>query len=256
MKTTTRHLRQLKDQRPIVALTAYDALFARLADEAGADLLLVGDSVGNTFLGFESTVPVTVEMMLHHTSAVARAQPQALIVADLPFEVIHRERDFVLETACRFIRAGAEAVKVEGGASIADKVQCLTAAGVPVLGHVGLLPQQVLQLGGYRKFGKAPEEQEQLLADVSALEKAGAFAIIGEMIAAETAGRLRAALRVPFIGIGCGKNCDGQILVCNDVLGLGTGTYPSFSHQYAQLADAAREAFQAYAKDVRQQCFP
>lgn len=257
MKMTTRHLRKLKHTRPIVAVTAYDAVMATLADRAGVDLILVGDSVGNVLLGFENTIPVTVEMMLHHTAAVSRARPQAMVVGDLPFPEAHREFPVLLEVCRRYLQeAGAEAVKLEGGAEMAPKVKRLVEAGIPVLGHVGLMPQKVHAMGGYRRFGKAEAERADLLNDVRALEDAGAFAIIGEAIDGETTEVLTQALDIPFIGIGCGPRCDGQILVSNDLLGLGVSGYPSFSKQYENLAASAEAAFRAYAGEVREGHFP
>ena len=221
MKTTTLTLRKLKGQRPIVAATAYDAITARCASEAGVDLILVGDSVGTTQLGFASTIPVTLDMMAHHTAAVARAQPDALLVADVPFAEAHFEFKQVLASCQRLLQAaGAEAVKIEGGAGLAEKIGAIIAAGVPVMGHIGLQPQQLQNLGRYRRFGVKPAEAEQLLADALALERAGVFAIVAEMIEPNLARTIRETLKVPLIGIGSGADCDGQILVCTDLLGL------------------------------------
>ena len=182
MKKTVRSISKMKGGEKIAMITAYDAIFARLADEAGADMILVGDSLGNTFLGFDSTVPVSLEMMLHHTSAVARAKTDALVIADIPFGCAHFEFDRLLED-CRALcqKAGAEAVKIEGGAKMADKIGRLCDAGIAVMGHIGLQPQQVLKLGGYRKFGKTREEIDELVADAKALENAGVFSIVLEM---------------------------------------------------------------------------
>jgi len=256
-KVTTQRLRKLKGQRPIVCLTAYDAIMGRLADEAGADLLLVGDSVGTTQLGFETTVPVTLDMMVHHTAAVARTRPKALLVADVPFAVAHQGVDGVLNACTRLMQeGGAEAVKIEGGSKMAQTIERLVDAGIPVLGHIGLLPQRFHALGGYRKFGRTEHGRAHLLSDALALQQAGVFAIIGEMIQADSSAELTRQLGVPFIGIGCGHPCDGQILVSNDVLGLGTGHYPSFVKQYAQLAETVKSAFAAYADEVRKGIFP
>lgn len=257
MRITTQTISLLKGERPIVAVTAYDAVMASYADEAGVDLILVGDSVGTTQLGFETTVPVTMEMMLHHTAAVTRAKPGALVVADIPFAVAHD--DFtVLLNACRRLmqEGGAEAVKIEGGASMAPAVKRLTQAGIPVLGHIGLLPQNYHQLGGYRKFGRSDAEKSRLLDDALALESADCFAVLCEMIDGTVAGTIAGELKVPLIGIGSGPHCDGQILVSNDLLGLNTGYIPSFVKQYAQLGDEARSAFANYAEDVRNRKFP
>ena len=256
-KITTQTISLLKGERPVVAVTAYDTQMARYADEAGVDLILVGDSVGTTQLGFQTTVPVTLEMMLHHTAAVARATPGALLVADVPFAVAHD--DFpVLLRACRRLmqEAGAEAVKIAGGALMAPKIKRLVQAGIPVLGHIGLLPQNFHQLGGYRKFGCSDGEKSVLVEDALALEQAGCFALICEMTEGTVAGAIASQLKVPLIGIGSGPHCDGQILVCNDLLGMNTGYVPSFVRQYAQLGNDARLAFANYAEDVRNQKFP
>lgn len=256
-KITTQTISLLKGKRPVVAVTAYDTAMARYADEAGVDLILVGDSVGTTQLGFKTTVPVTLEMMLHHTAAVARAKPGALLVADIPFTVAHDDFSRLLEACRRLMQeSGAEAVKIEGGAIIAPKIERLALAGVPVLGHIGLLPQNFHQLGGYRKFGRSESEKSVLVDDALALEKAGCFAVICEMTDGTVAGTIASQLKVPLIGIGSGPHCDGQILVCNDLLGMNTGYVPSFVRQYAQLGEEARKAFAHYAEDVRNQKFP
>ena len=211
---------------------------ARYADEAGVDLILVGDSVGTTQLGFETTIPVTLEMMLHHTAAVARAKPQALVVADIPFAVAHGEFKDLLEACRRLMQiAGAEAVKIEGGASMAPTIERLTNAGIPVLAHIGLLPQQFHQLGGYRKFGRSEAEKLILVADALALEKAGCFAVLCEMVDGPVASTIAQELALPLIGIGSGSHCDGQILVTNDLLGMTAGHVPSFVKQYSDLGN-------------------
>lgn len=256
-KITTTAIRKLKTVRPLVAVTAYDAVTARHADRAGVDLILVGDSLGNTVLGFDSTVPVTVDMMLHHTAAVARARPQALVVADIPFAEASFGIDSLVRCARRFLQeAGADAVKIEGGAVIADKVAALTGAGIPVLGHIGLLPQQVLQLGGYRRFGKSKAERTALVADAHALHQAGAFALVAEMVDPQGCRQLGTEVPIPVIGIGSGPHCDGQILVSADLLGLSDGRAPSFAKQYTNLGESMEAAFSAYAKDVREGRFP
>lgn len=256
-KITSQTISLLKGERRIVAVTAYDTVMGRYADEAGVDLILVGDSVGTTQLGFETTVPVTLEIMLHHAAAVARSKPGALLVADIPFAVAHDDFSKLLDACRRLMQeAGAEAVKIEGGASIAPKIERLVNAGIPVLGHIGLLPQSVHQLGGYRKFGRSDVEKSYLLDDALALEKAGCFAVICEMIDGTVAGTIASQLKVPLIGIGSGPHCDGQILVCNDLLGMNTGYIPSFVRQYAQLGEEARKAFANYAEDVRNEKFP
>jgi 3-methyl-2-oxobutanoate hydroxymethyltransferase len=257
MKTTTHTLRKLKGQRPIVAATAYDALTARCAAEAGVDLILVGDSVGNTLLGFTNTIPVTLEMMVHHTGAVARAQTDALVVADVPFAEAHFDFKQVLQSCQRLMQAaGADAVKIEGGANLAGKIGDIVAAGVPVMGHIGLQPQQVQTLGRYRRFGVKPAEAEQLLADALALERAGVFAVVAEMVEPNLARTIKETLKVPLIGIGSGADCDGQILVCTDLLGMAPDSMPSFAHAFASVGDEMKKGFAAYVMAVRTRKYP
>lgn len=257
-KVTVRKLALRKGKEPIVAITAYDYVQAKIADAAGAELILVGDSLGNNVLGFETTIPVTLEMMLHHCAAVSRARPLALLVADVPFaEGAGRGVERLMDTCSRLMQqGGAEAVKLEGTKLIAPQVAFLVEAGMPVLGHIGLHPQRVNAIGGYRKYGKTGEERAELIADATALEAAGCFALIGEMIDADAAQAVCEAVKVPFIGIGCGGKLDGQITVINDLLGLGLGQYPAFSRQYAHLAQDALQAISAYAADVRNGRFP
>jgi 3-methyl-2-oxobutanoate hydroxymethyltransferase len=257
LKTTTHTLRKLKGQRPIVAVTAYDAITARYATAAEVDLILVGDSVGNTFLGFENTVPVTLEMILHHTAAVARTKPNGLLAADVPFAEAHYDFERVLQACQRLIQgAGAEAVKIEGGVELAPQVARLVDAGVPVWGHVGLKPQQVYSLGRYKRFGTTPDEADRVMADAVALEKAGAFALLVEMIDFGLARRMTETLKIPVIGIGAGPDCDGQILVCSDLLGLTPGYVPSFAKVFAQAGEEYKKGFAAYAEAVRKKTFP
>lgn len=246
----------MKGVSKIAMITAYDAIFARLADAAGVDIILVGDSLGNTFLGFDSTIPVTMAMMAHHTAAVARAKTDALVVADMPFCCAHFAFDKLLEE-CRmlFQLSGAQAVKLEGGAEIADKIAALTAAGIAVMGHIGLQPQQVIKLGGYRKFGKTPQERDSLVADAKALEKAGVFSIVVEMTDPVAAEAVAKAVSVPVIGIGSGVNCDGQVLVCTDILGLSEFT-PSFAKKYADLTSVVKNAYGEFVADIRNSKFP
>ena len=256
-KITTHTIRKLKGQRPVVAVTAYDAPTARYASEAGVDIILVGDSVGNTMLGFENTVPVTIDMMCHHASAVVRARPGALVAVDLPFGLAHLSFDRVLD-ACRRImqETGADAVKIEGGADLAPTFARLNDAGVPIWGHIGLRPQQVLALGRYKKFGTTPAETDQMLIDALALEKAGVFALLIEMTDPECARKITAGAAVPVIGIGAGPHCDGQILVAPDLLGLTPGYVPSFVQKFADAATQYRQGFAAYAAAVREKKFP
>lgn len=257
VKITTQTISLLKGERPVVAVTAYDAMFARYADEAGVDLILVGDSVGTTQLGFETTVPVTMDMMVHHAAAVTRTRPGALVVADVPFAVAHEDFSTLLGACRRLMQeGGVEAVKIEGDAKMAPKIERLVRAGIPVLGHIGLLPQNYHQLGGYRKFGRSDAEKSMLLDDALAFEKAGCFAVLCEMTDGTVAGTISGELSVPLIGIGSGPHCDGQILVSNDLLGLTAGYVPSFVREYAQLGNEMRSAFANYAEDVRNRKFP
>ncbi len=258
MSISTQSIRRLKGERPIVAITAYDAVMAHYADSAGVDLILVGDSVGTTQLGFETTIPVTLEMMLHHTAAVARSKPKALVVADIPFALAHDDFSTLLRACRRLMQeAGAEAIKFEGGAEMAPIAERLINAGIPVLGHIGLLPQQFHKLGGYRKYGRDDLEKEVLLQDALALEAAGCFAIIIEMTDGLVSGSIAKELRIPLIGIGSGPDCDGQILVLNDLLGLSAGSYvPSFAKQYVNLGEQAQAGIAAYAEEVRNGKFP
>ncbi len=257
MKTTVHTLRKLKGQRPIVAVTAYDAIIARFASEAGVDVILVGDSVGNIHLGFDTTVPVTLDMICHHTAAVARAKPNALIAADVPFGEAHYDFERVLRACQRLMQeAGAEVVKIEGGAVLAPTIARLVEAGVPVWGHIGLKPQQVHALGRYKKFGTTPAEADALLADALALEKAGVFALLIELTDAEVAKKISAAVSIPVIGIGAGPHCDGQILVYTDMLGLTPGYVPAFAKQFADAGAQIKAGFAAYTEAVRARKFP
>jgi 3-methyl-2-oxobutanoate hydroxymethyltransferase len=253
----TKSIKSLKGVRPIVATTAYDAVMATLADRAGVDLLLVGDSVGTTLLGFDSTVQVNLEMMVHHTSAVSRVNPNALVVSDLPFGYSYDQYD-VIFNACRTLiqSGGCSAVKIEGGMELAPTVKRLVDSGIPILGHIGLLPQQINNLGAYRKFGKSSAENEQLIQDAKALEASGCFAIVGEMIDAQVARQITDALDVPLIGIGSGVHCDGQILVSNDLLGFTTQKVPSFVQSFGALSKEVSFAFEKYKKAVRERHFP
>ena len=257
LKTTTQTITLLKNERPIVAVTAYDATMAYYADQAQVDMILVGDSVGTAQLGFETTIPVTVEMMLHHTSAVTRTQPEALVVADIPFAVAHDDFGNLLNVCVRLMQeAGAEAVKIEGNASIAPTVERLIHAGIPVLAHIGLLPQQFHRMGGYRKFGRTDTEKAMLIKDALVLEKTGCFALLCEMVDGIAAGAIAQELNVPLIGIGSGPHCDGQILVSNDLLGMTTGNVPSFVKKYAEVGNQIKTAFEDYSKDVRFRKYP
>ena len=244
-------IRDHKGGRPVTALTAYDYPTARLLDEAGIDILLVGDSLGMVVLGFPDTTHVTLDHMLHHVAAVARATPKALIVGDLPIHTYETPTQ-ALETARRLVAAGAEAVKLEGGIRQAEKVRAITEAGIPVMGHLGMLPQRVLEEGGYRKKGKTPEQTEALREGAQALIDAGVFSIVLESIIPETARLLTAALTVPTIGIGCGdQTCDGEVAVITDLLGSFPWFVPPFATPEADLAAATRTAVARYISRVR-----
>ena len=237
-------------------VTAYDYACARLADAAGISLLLVGDSVGMTVLGYDSTLPVTMADMLHHTAAVARGTTEALVVADMPFLSYQISIAEGLRNAGRFLQeAGADAVKVEGGAFRADLVRTFVQNGIPVLGHIGLTPQSVNVLGGYKVQGKTREAGEQLVADAQALAEAGAFAIVLECVPPDIGAAVTAAVPVPIISVGAGPVCDGQMLVLHDLLGLTEHT-PKFAKRYATLAAAMKDAFRAYAAEVQSGAFP
>lgn len=248
--------RDFKDKKrrgeKIAMLTAYDANMARLVDRAGVDAILVGDSVGMVVLGFETTLPVTLDAMIHHTAAVSRGTGRALIVADMPFLTYQTTVADALRNAGRLLQeGGAEAVKVEGGAAIVDVVKRLVDIGVPVMGHLGLLPQSVHQVGGFIRQARTPRDADILLADALALEEAGAFAIVLEAIPSEVGRTVSGALAIPTIGIGAGPDCDGQILVYHDMVGLSDAPVPSFVTQYAHAADVITAAVESYVEDVK-----
>ena len=252
-----RDLAALKGKRPIVALTAYDAVMGRLVCDAGVDFILVGDSVGTTLLGHKTTIPVDMIDMVRHTAAVRRAQPNCLLVADLPFGEASFSFDRLLESARRLMQeGGADAVKIEGGRDVADDIEELVATGIPVLGHIGLLPQTVKAIGGYRKFGGDRHEAEDLYTDAIALEEAGCFAVIAEMMEENVAKELARQILPPLIGIGSGAGCDGQILVTTDLLGYNLGKAPSFVKTYANLNQVISKALSQYVSEVRKGEFP
>ena len=241
---------------PLVMVTAYDAPGARLADAAGVDMLLVGDSLAMVVLGYPDTLSVTVEDMVHHTAAVARAEPDALIVADLPWLSYHVSPQDTICNAARLIRAGAQAVKLEGGTGRVPMIEALVAAEIPVMGHVGLTPQSVHALGGFRVQGRTAEAAMQLVESAKALEHAGCFAVVLEGVPADVAGLITEAVGVPTVGIGAGPDCDGQVLVYHDLLGLQDDLRPRFVRRYADLGDATVEALGRFAADVRSGRFP
>jgi 3-methyl-2-oxobutanoate hydroxymethyltransferase len=241
----------------IVMLTAYDATMTRLLDRAGIDVLLVGDSLGQVILGLDSTVPVTLDAMTHHTRAVTRAATRALVVADMPFLTYQVTAEEAMRNAARlFQEGGAAAVKLEGGRPIADTVRRITAAGLPVMGHLGLTPQHVHRLGGMRQQARTNKAAQELILDALALEDAGVFAVVLEAIPDAVAAEVTSRLRIPTIGIGAGPHCDGQVLVSYDVLGLFDTFVPPFVKQYADLGEEIVGAAKNYANDVRQGSYP
>jgi 3-methyl-2-oxobutanoate hydroxymethyltransferase len=244
-------------QKKITCLTAYDYPTARLMDEAGVDVVLVGDSVGLVMLGYGSTLPLTVDEALHHTKAVRRGVRRALLLADMPYGSYHADISEALRNAMRFVKeAGAEAVKVEGGERRLELIARLTEAEIPVMGHVGLTPQSVNALGGYRVQGKTPGTADQLLRDARSVEAAGAFAIVLEAMPRELAAEITRTVRIPTIGIGAGPDCDGQVLVLHDMLGLTFQETPKFARQYANVGEIISNAVKEYCADVQSGNFP
>lgn len=244
-------IRERKGGRPLATLTAYDNPTARLLDEAGIDLLLVGDSLGMVVLGFPDTTHVTLDHMLHHTAAVARAEPLAPVVADLPIDT-YPDPGTALASARRLVEAGADAVKLEGGVRQAGKVRAIVDAGIPVCGHLGMLPQRVLEEGGYRKKGRSDEQVAALLEGAQALVEAGVFAIVLESVVPGAARRITGSVPVPTIGIGCGDDsCDGEIMVVTDLVGSYPWFVPPFARPEASVADSIRTAARAYISRVR-----
>jgi len=257
-KVTTHSLRRMKEQgERITALTAYDYLMAELLDQAGIDLVLVGDSAAMTVQGRHTTVGVTLEQMLYHAKTVADAVERALVVGDLPFMTYQVNPDEALRNAGRMIKESrVEAVKLEGGAKLSPTIERIVDAGIPVMGHLGLTPQSILKFGTYQVRATESEEAEQIKRDALALQDAGVFGIVIEKIPAGLATEISRSLDVPVIGIGAGAGCDGQILVSHDMLGLYTKFRPRFVRRYAHLAETMRDAFARYADDVRSGDFP
>ncbi|MGG4551118.1 3-methyl-2-oxobutanoate hydroxymethyltransferase [Paenibacillus humicus] len=247
-----------QEQIPLTMITAYDYPSARLAEEAGVDLILVGDSLGNVVLGYDTTIPVTIEDMVYHSRAVARAAQHTFIVTDLPFMTYHGSIDETMRQVRRVMQEGhAHAVKLEGGAEIAHTVQAVVQAGVPVLGHIGLTPQSVNQIGGYRIQGKDQADAERLMADAKALEQAGAFAIVLELVTEQVAEAISKELAIPTIGIGAGRGCDGQVLVFHDVLKYAPDyREKKFVKTYADIGEQIRQGISEYVNDVKTRAFP
>ncbi len=258
MRITIGDLKEMKQRgEKIPMLTAYDYSTAKLIDEAGVPLILVGDSLGMVVLGYESTIPVTMEEMIHHTKAVVRGTERALVVGDMPFMTYHTSVEDALRNAARFIQeGGAQAVKLEGGEIVADKVKRIVECGIPVQGHIGLTPQSVHQLGGFKVVGKTPEVAVRLLNDAKALEQAGVFSIVLEAVPAPLSKLITEKVSVPTIGIGAGPDCDGQVQVVSDMLGLFTDFVPKHAKQYAKLAESIKTAVGDYVSEVQAGSFP
>ena len=258
MRVTVSAIKEMKLRgEKFSMLTAYDYATAKLIDESEVPLILVGDSLGMVVLGYDSTIPVTMEEMLHHTKAVTRGAKRALVVGDMPFMTYHTSTAEALRNAGRFLQEGsAQAVKLEGGQQMADTVRKITACGIPVMGHIGLTPQSIHQLGGYKVQGKTPELAKRTLDDAIALDEAGVFSIVLECVPAPLSALITQRVSVPTIGIGAGPECDGQVQVISDVLGLFTDFVPKHAKRYTRLADAIRGAIESYAAEVKEGSFP
>lgn len=258
MRVTVRDIQEMKARgEKIPMLTAYDYSSAKLLDESGVPMLLVGDSLGQVVLGYDSTLPVTMDDMLHHVRSVVRGSNKALVVADMPFMSYQIDAKQALGNAGRFLQeGGAQAVKLEGGRHVANSVHCIVQSGIPVMGHLGFTPQSVNQFGGYRVQGRSAKAAAALLADALALEEAGAFCVVLELVPAALARLVTERLRVPTIGIGAGPHCDGQVQVFHDFLGLITDFAPKHAKQYANLSETIKTAAAAYMDEVKRGVFP
>jgi 3-methyl-2-oxobutanoate hydroxymethyltransferase len=257
-RVTPREISEMKKRHQrIPMLTAYDYPTARLIDAAGIPIVLVGDSVGTAVLGYENTIPVTLDDIIHHARAVVRGTRQALVIADLPFMTYHVSPEQALQNAARLIQdSGAQAVKLEGGSPVVETVRRLVSAGIPVQGHLGLTPQSLHQIGGYRVQGRGVAAAQRLLEDAKQLQDAGVFSLVLELVPAHLAQAITQLLAIPTIGIGAGPYCDGQVQVINDLLGIDPDFHPRHARRYADLAQLIREAATHYADDVRQGTFP
>ncbi|MCG9968289.1 3-methyl-2-oxobutanoate hydroxymethyltransferase [Pelotomaculum terephthalicicum JT] len=257
-KITTAIVKQKKAEgRPITVLTAYDFPMAKIVDEAGIDIILVGDSMGNVVLGYDSTIPVTMDDMVHHVKAVCRGARRAMIVADMPFLSYQASEEEAVRNAGRFLKeAGAQAVKLEGGAEVVGVVRKIVNAGIPVMGHLGLTPQSINQLGGFKVQGKDERVAKKMIADAKALEEAGVFSVVLECVPAPLAKLITESIGVATIGIGASPYCDGQVLVIHDILGLYPGFTPKFVKQYANLHEQAAAAVKQYKEEVEARAFP
>jgi len=258
MRININQIKEMKQKgEKITMLTAYDYATAKIIDEAGIPLILVGDSLGMVVLGYESTIPVTMDDMLHHTKAVVRGTKQAMVIGDMPFMTYHISVDDALKNAARFIQeGGAQAVKLEGGVTVAEKVRRIVECGIPVMGHIGLTPQSIHQFGGFKVQGKTAEAAARMLEDAKTIEEAGAFAIVLETIPAPLATLITQKVSIPTIGIGAGIGCDGQVQVINDILGSFTDFVPKHAKQYAKLTDIIRNAVTEYHNEVKADSFP
>jgi 3-methyl-2-oxobutanoate hydroxymethyltransferase len=258
MRVTVNQIREMKQRgEKIAMLTAYDYTTAKIVDEADVPLILVGDSLGMVVLGYESTIPVTLEVMLHHTKAVVRGVKKAMVIGDMPFMTYHVSTEDAMRNAARFIQeAGCQAVKLEGGVTVAEKVKRIVDCGIPVMGHIGLTPQSINVFGGHKIQGKTPEAATRLLEDAVALEKAGAFAIVMETVPAPLAALVTRKVGIPTIGIGAGAGCDGQVQVINDILGSFTDFVPKHAKQYAKVAEVTADAVAQYFSEVKSGEFP
>lgn len=254
-KKTIRDILKMKGSEKIAMITAYDYIHAKLVDAAGVDIILVGDSAGMVLHGYDSTIPVSMEMMLLHVSSVARARPSALVVGDMPFLSYETSIEEAVKNAGLMLKAGAEAVKLEGAQEYVDVVKALIRAGIPVMGHIGLNPQRALLIGGYKRRGLAEPEREKIIEDAKALEKAGVFSIVIEYTAADVARDITEEITVPTICIGSGPFCDGQVLVLNDILGLSDPS-PPFAKRYADLRKIIIDAVSSYVNEVKTGVFP
>jgi 3-methyl-2-oxobutanoate hydroxymethyltransferase len=258
MRVTIIDIKEMKQKKEkIPMLTAYDYVTAKMVDESGVPLILVGDSLGMVMLGYESTIPVTMDEMIHHTKAVVRGAKQALVIGDMPFMTYHTSISDALHNAARFIQeGGSQAVKLEGGEVVAEQVRRLVECGIPVMGHIGVTPQSMHQLGGFKARGKVVEEAKKLLNDASVLEEAGAFAIVLECTPAPLSKLITQKLTIPTIGIGAGPDCDGQVQVISDILGLYTEFVPKHAKRYAKLAGEIKTAVADYVSEVKALSFP
>lgn len=254
-RVTVPKILSLKGSEKITVLTAYDATFARIIDESEIDIILVGDSLGNVIMGYDNTLPVTMDEILHHIRAVRNGTKRALVVADMPFGSYQPSIEAGIKNAIACIKAGADAVKIEGGSSFAPLISELVKSGIPVMGHIGLTPQWIKEFGGYRIQGKKEEEKNRLIEDAISLDKAGCFSIVLEGIPAELSGKITSSVKIPTIGIGAGKDCDGQVLVIYDMLGL-YERVPRFVKRYANLRETIKKALEDYIKEVKEGIFP